>query len=250
MIDRPTPGTTLPRRISRLLAWLARSRSHVFQRCSAKNEKPTKDTRKKANIVDIAGTVYSLPLAVGSVRCRARRASGLKNAIITIGIKVRVRNEAASDRRTRTSWRMIAALREGIDGLFLFEAASGDGAVDGLQAGVQHLDAGERRVVGGAEGGERVGGSGGRVVAGDAQPGAVDDGAGEGCEVGRRSVELELDRRPGVGGEQLGQRAPADDLPLLEDGNGGVELLDLGEVVGGVADGGAVDVRKSSHELE
>src|SRR3954454_15622270 len=161
MIDRPTPGTTLPRRISRLFAWLARSRSHVFQRCSAKNEKPTNDTRKKANIVDIAGTVYSLPLAVGSVRWRARRASGLKNAIITIGISVRVRNDAASDFRTRTSWRMIAALREGIDRLLLFEATSGDGAVDGFEARVQDLDADQWRVLGGAERGERVGGGGG-----------------------------------------------------------------------------------------
>src|SRR3954454_1332375 len=156
MIDRPTPGTTLPRRISRLFAWLARSRSHVFQRCSAKNEKPTKDTRKNANIVDIAGTVYSLPLAVGSVRWRARRARGLKNAIITIGISVRVRNDAASDFRTRTSWRMSAALRDGIDDLLVLEAASGDGAVDGLEAGVDDLNAGQRWMLGGAERRKRV----------------------------------------------------------------------------------------------
>ena len=96
-------GTTFPTRISALAAGLARSRSQVFHWCSAKKLNPMKPTRKKANIVAMPGTVNSDPLAVGFSDESARRATGLKNAIITTGIARRTISASLSESITRSS---------------------------------------------------------------------------------------------------------------------------------------------------
>src|SRR5687767_5669097 len=141
-------GTTLPTRISAFEAGLARKRSHVFHCRSAKKLKPMNPTRKKANIVVMPGTVNSLPLAVGFSEVRARRATGLKNAIITRGISVRTTSDSLSAIITRSSWRTRAALRDRDIVVLRLVAAPGEGEVHRLQRGVDDLEARQRGVVG------------------------------------------------------------------------------------------------------
>src|SRR5688572_4633520 len=108
--------------------------------------------------------MYSDPFASGLASVRASRASGLKNAIMTIGMMMRLSIDAGSESRTRSSWRTRAAFRDGDIGALRFggrrgrvglEAAAGDGEVHGLEGRVHDLPPGERRVAGtrGGEGG-------------------------------------------------------------------------------------------------
>src|SRR3954468_16163971 len=68
-------------------------------------------------------------------------------------------------------------------------------------------------------------------------------------QVGRSARERQLDHADGMLGDHVVDAAPREHPAALEDGEGRAELFDLGEIVRGVDDGGAV-AREATNDCQ